>query len=262
MRHRAARLVTLVHHLTASEHRGPRRALRLLAERPLLLASDRIVVTSDTTRASVIAAGADAAAVRVVKPGRDRLGVRTAPPARRSSDPLRLLFIGSLTPRKDVLALLRAFAAVEDRAVLTLAGPVERDVRYAAEVRRSAARFGQRVRITGCLRDDALEAELDRHDVLVLPSRYEGFGIAVAEALSHGLAVVASRAGALPELVRDGEEACLVTPGDDGALARVLGELTLVPARVEAMQAKALRRAASLPVWADAQHAFAEALSF
>lgn len=259
---RVARLVTLVHHLTASEHRGVRRRLRLAIERPLLLASDRIIVTSDTTRASVIEVGADPARVRVVKPGRDRLGVRTASPVRGPHEPLRLLFAGSLTPRKDPLVLLRAFAAVRDRARLTLAGPADRDPRYAAEVLSAASRHGSRVRITGQLRDDDLAAELDRHDVLVLPSRYEGFGMAVVEALSHGLAVVATRAGALPEILRDGEEARLVFPGDDRALAAVLSELAGDRGQVEAMKARALLRAAELPVWADTQSAFAEQLVF
>ena len=146
----------------------------------------------------------------MVRPGRDRLGERSAPPAPGPGGRTRFLFLGSLTPRKGVLELVAAFAGLAGPRPLTLAGPDDRDPACAAAVRAAAAPLGDRVRITGALSDAALAAALASHDALVLPSRYEGFGIALAEALSFGLAVIASRAGAIPEVVRDGAEALLV----------------------------------------------------
>ncbi|MRG91934.1 glycosyltransferase family 4 protein [Polyangium spumosum] len=254
------RLVTLLHHLAASERTGASAKLRLFIERALLAASDRVVVTSETTATAAVAAGISRDRITVVRPGRDRLGARVAPPARSRDTPVRLLFLGALTSRKDPLALLEAFAAVAARAVLTLVGPADRDAFYAARVLAAASRFGARVRVTGALSDAALARELGEHDVLVLPSRYEGYGIALAEAASHGLALVSCDAGAIPEVVRHGEEALLVPPGDPRALERALVAVVRDDPRRVAMQHAALRRAADLPTWADTQDAFCRAV--
>ncbi|MDC0747233.1 glycosyltransferase family 4 protein [Polyangium mundeleinium] len=254
------RLVTLLHHLAASERTGASANLRLALERVLLTASDHVVVTSETTAGVAVAAGITRDRITVVPPGRDRLGARGTPPARSPGAPVRLLFLGALTPRKDPLALLEAFAAVAARAVLTLAGPADRDAFYAAHVLAAASRFGSRVRVTGALTDEALARELGAHDVLVLPSRYEGYGIALAEAVSHGLAIVSCNAGAIPEVVRHGEEALLVSPGDPRALEDALVRVVSDEQRLDAMQHAALQRAATLPTWAHTQDAFCRAV--
>ncbi|MDC3954253.1 glycosyltransferase family 4 protein [Polyangium jinanense] len=254
------RLVTLLHHLAASERTGVSAKLRLALERTLLTASDHVVVTSETTARVAIAAGIAPDRITVVHPGRDRLGARAAPPARTRGAPVRLLFLGALTPRKDPLALLEAFPAVAARAVLTLAGPADRDPLYAARVLAAASRYGTRVRVTGALTDAALADELGAHDVLVLPSRYEGYGIVLAEAASHGLAIVSCDAGAIPEVVRHGEEALLVPPGDPRALEGALVRVVQDEHHLDAMQRAALRRAATLPTWADTQDAFCRAV--
>ena len=84
--------------------------------------------------------------------------------------------------------------------------------------------------------------------------------IAIAEALAHGLGVVSTTAGAIPEVVRDGREAILVPPGDERALAAALVRVVRDPALLTAMQAAAIVRAQALPRWEDTQRDFAEAL--
>ena len=256
------RLVALVHHLAASERAGASARARLAVERLLLDAAARIVVTSETTRRALAAVGVDPARVRAVLPGRDRLGERFAPPQPAPDGAVRLLFLGALTPRKGVLALVRAMESVAAHATLTLAGPADRDHAYAAAVRAAIARSParDRIRVTGALPDDAVAAALASHDLFVLPSLYEGFGIAVAEALAHGLGVVSTTAGAIPEVVRDGHEAILVPPGDERALAAALVRAVRDPALLAAMQAAAIARAQTLPRWEDTRREFAEAL--
>ncbi len=257
---RPRRLVALVHHLAASERDGARAAVRLRVERLLLGAAERAVVTSATTADVLVRAGVAAARIHVVRPGRDRLGERASPPEPAADGVARFLFVGALVPRKGVLDLVDAFDGVAGSARLTIAGPIDRDPAYAAAVKAAVAAAGAHIRITGPLSDAALARELSTHDALVMPSRYEGFGIAAGEALSHGLAVVAARAGALPEVVRHGAEAVLFPPGDRRALLEALALLTRDRPRLCAMQAHALERARALPRWADTQEAFAAAL--
>src|SRR5262249_57611802 len=96
------------------------------------------------------------------------------------------------------------------------------------------------VRVMGTLSDGALASAVAGHEGVVMPSRYEGFGMAIAEAMAHGLAVVASRAGAIPEIARDGNGAILVPPGDRRALMGALALLVRDRARLDDMQARAL----------------------
>jgi glycosyltransferase involved in cell wall biosynthesis len=257
-----ARLVALVHHLAASERSGPSARARLLVERLLLDAASSVIVTSATTLRAVAAAGVDPARIRAVLPGRDRLGERAEPPLPSVDGVVRLLFLGSITPRKGVLALIDAMAAVASRATLTLIGPADRDLAYASAVRAAIARSParDRIRVTGALPDAEVAAALAAHDLFVLPSLHEGFGIAIAEALAHGLGVISTTAGAIPEVVRDGREALLVPPGDQRALAAALVRAVGDPALRAAMQAAAIARARSLPRWKDTQRDFAEAL--
>jgi glycosyltransferase involved in cell wall biosynthesis len=252
-----APIVALVHHLGASERRGLASAMKLAIERPLLAAAERVVVTSRTTRSVLIAAGVAPERVHVALPGCDRLGTRAAPPP--PADRTRLLFLGSISPRKGALETIEAFAAVADRATLTMAGPRDRDPVYARRVELAAAAFPS-IRFTGTLDDDGARRALGEHDVLVLPSHYEGYGIAIAEAIANGLAIVSTDAGAIPEVTRDGFEARLIRPGDVAALTDALRAITLDSSLRSRMQLQAIERARTLARWSDTQRDFADAL--
>jgi glycosyltransferase involved in cell wall biosynthesis len=84
---------------------------------------------------------------------------------------------------------------------------------------------------------------LRRADVVVQPSRWEGFGLGVLEAMLCERPVVATRVSSLPELVADGETGLLVAPDDPGALREALARLLGDPAQRERMGAAGLARA-------------------
>src|SRR5439155_10177967 len=98
-------------------------------------------------------------------------------------------------------------------------------------VERLADELPEQTEWTPSLPTDAVAAAMDEATLLVLPSRSEGMGRVVIEALLRGRPVVGSRVGGIRDLVRDGENGLLVEPGDGGALAdalvRVLAEREL-----------------------------------
>lgn len=139
-----------------------------------------------------------------------------APSVRREP---QLLFVGLLDEVKDVAGLLRAFATVREHhpgARLDVVGDGPRRAAY--EALTAELGLDDAVRFHGRLPRTAIAPLMRAADALLLPSVTETFGIVVIEALACGLPVVATRVGALPELV-DADAGVLVDPGDPQALA-------------------------------------------
>jgi glycosyltransferase involved in cell wall biosynthesis len=144
-----------------------------------------------------------------------------------------LLSVATLNANKGHEDLLHALASLpHTHWRLACAGSLTRDPGTADRVRATARRLGLdgRVSLVGDLDHPALEQGYATADVFVLATRQETYGMAVGEALAHGLPVVATRTGAIPDLVGD-EAGLLVEPGDVAALAealaRVIGDAPL-----------------------------------
>jgi glycosyltransferase involved in cell wall biosynthesis len=98
-------------------------------------------------------------------------------------------------------------------------------------------------------------------DAFVLPSYFEGYGMVLAEALAHGLPVISTTAGAIPDTVPR-EAGVLVPPGDAAALRAALAALLDEPALRTRLAAGARAARAVLPTWPQAVARFAAALDF
>jgi glycosyltransferase involved in cell wall biosynthesis len=127
-----------------------------------------------------------------------------------------VLFVGSLQARKDPVAAIETLARLPDDLGLVLVGP---DKGSGEEARRAASRLGVagRVEFTGHVDKGELASLYRGAACLLFPSRYEGFGLPVVEAMASGTPVVATASGAVPEVA--GEAAILVEPGDPAELA-------------------------------------------
>lgn len=149
-------------------------------------------------------------------------------PARPDPDRFTVLSVCRFYPRKRLAVLLRATAALRRRIPrlelrIVGGGPEARKLRRLAE----ALDLGPHVRWLGDVAQDDLAREYQRADVFCLPSVQEGFGIVFLEAMAAGKAIVAARAAAVPEVVRQG---LLVEPEDPEALAVALETLYREPA--------------------------------
>ena len=209
--------------------------------------------------------------------GRSDLGVAipgvtpapAAPGSQHSGGAPRLLTLASLTPTKDQLTLVRAFARLTDLAwSADLVGFDVADPGYAARVRHEVAEAGlkDRISVTGALTGSALDQRWDAADLLVLPSRVETFGLVVTEALARGIpAIVSAGTGAVEALQQgatvptdavqgtagptDAMPGTAVPPGDPTALAAVLRRWLTEPTLRRAWQQSALARRGNLPGW-------------
>jgi glycosyltransferase involved in cell wall biosynthesis len=259
---RCAPLVLLVHHLRCSEPgHPPMRALAHLVERLVARAADLIVCTSETTARTVRPLTRPGTPVEVIRPGWDThspLPLARARERGAGGEGLSLLLVGHWTPRKGILDGLAALARLPVSIALDLVGEQDRDLAYAARVRAALddPALAGRVRVHGRVSDDVLAGMFADADALILPSTHEGYGMVLAEALAAGLPIVATRVGAVAEVVRDGFEAELVPPGDVGALTRAVERLLADPDERRRRSALARERARTLPRWSESVAAF------
>jgi glycosyltransferase involved in cell wall biosynthesis len=270
---RARPVLSLVHHPLGDERGvepGTRRRL-LQRERAGLDAVHGVVVTSPFTARRLRELGVDGERIRVVVPGTEvppgAPAAAAAPgPGTQVAEPdaaPSLLCLGTVTPRKGqdlLVAALGGLAELPWRCALV--GSLERDPAFAGRVRAQVEELGLggRVVVAGEVDEAELEEWWSRSHLFVLPSWYEGYGMALAEALARGLPVVSTRAGAIPDTVPPGA-GHLVPPGDVDGLRETLARLLSQPARRRALAAGARRHAAALPGWAEQARAFAAAVS-
>ena len=238
-------VIALVHHPLALESGiTPETATALAAsERAALACVRHVVTTSPSTRRVLIADYAVApASVTVALPGIDAVAVSPRP----RKDAVMLLAVGAVVPRKGYDVLIDALATLTDLDWhLVIAGDRTRDRATADAVaaRIAASGLGARVSMRGAVADDELARLHADADLFVLASRHEGYGMAFAEAINHGLPVVGTRAGAIPETVPPGA-GILVDPDDVAALAAALRTM-IADTRARESYAAAARAAAT-----------------
>lgn len=259
-------LVALVHHPLAHESGIPAaRAGELLASERAALALTRHVVTTSHATAAAVTGGFKVPRERitVLEPGLSVDAVTNRPPCDNDDGrPLRLLAVGSLIPRKDYPTLLAAVARLADRALrLDIVGSPALDTACAAGIEAEISRqgLGDRVRLHGALERQALDALYAGADIFTLTTLYEGYGMAFAEAMAHGLPVIATGEGAVRDTVPPSAGMVLAT-GDVSGVTEAIARLCDDPGLRHQMAAAARAHAASLPTWADQARRLADLL--
>lgn len=165
--------------------------------------------------------------------------------------PNYILFVGGASPRKNNVALLRAYAqcsSIRDTHCLVGVGNQrERNV----DLNQVAQRLGitNRLVCTGPVSVSRLRQLYSAADIFVFPSLYEGFGMPVLEAMACGAPVITSNASALPEVV--GEAAILVNPIDWEELAQAIEQLLNDSVLRQLLRAKGFQRSKHF-TWAEA----------
>lgn len=256
------RLVALVHHPLAHETGlPPDEALHLKeSERAALSFAHRVITTSATTARLLnreYAVGENR--LDVVRPGTDPVpqSGRQAP-----GNVVNLLAVGSIVPRKGYDVLIAALGTIVDLPWhLVIAADPARSPQTTRALRSQieAMHLGTRVTLAGVVSGKRLAELYASADLFVLPSRYEGFGMAFTEAIAHGVPVVGTTAGAIPEAVPAGA-GVLVAPDNVDELALALMRLIGNPQERARLAAAARAAAKTLPTWEETGRLFARAL--
>ena len=242
------RFVALVHHPLALETGLPDGLRRDLeeSERRALAFVRRVVVTSHATAATLADYSVTADRIHVVEPGTD-----PAPQAKGSTGAdVQLLCVATLIARKGHDLLFQALAAVTDRNWRLRCVGSERDRTVGRRLRELVRQLDltDRVIFAGEADRGAIARQYDEADVFVLATWFEGYGMAVAEAIARGLPIISTRTGAIPEIV-PAHAGLLVAPGDvpalTAALSSVLSDSSLRRRLTEGARAARAR----LPTW-------------
>ncbi len=200
---RRAPLVALVHHPLALETGLSREDAEKLfeSERGALAAAHAVIVTSSFT-AERLSEDYDVPpdSITVARPGTDR-----GAPAKGSTDgTARLLSVGAVVPRKGFDTLIAALAPIADLVWrLTIAGDLTRDQTTVAQLVADIARHDltRRVDLLGTVPHERVTTLYSSSDIFVLASHFEGYGMAYAEAMAHGLPIIGTTGGATVDTV-------------------------------------------------------------
>ena len=213
-----------------------------------LALADAVIVPSNFVRATLEQLPVGVAPIHVVPFGAPP--PLPQPPETPSSGPLRLLYVGSLGQRKGLSYALSAVADLGSQVSFTLIG------RPASPHCAPLSSALEQHRWIPTLPHAQILEQMRQHDVLLLPSVFEGFALVIHEALSQGLPVIATANTGACESVRDGVEGFIVPIRDSQAIASCLQGLVDNRERLAAMRRSCLRRAAERS-W----HGYEQALS-
>jgi glycosyltransferase involved in cell wall biosynthesis len=244
------RLVALVHHpLAAESGLAAHRALELRNSEQLALQAMRhVIVTSEATKLALLSYGVTPDSASVVEPGTDAAPLAYA----TRGATLKMLCVGALIPRKGHDVLFEALAALPPRWHLTCVGSLEHSPATVRQLRAQLQRLGleQQVTLAGQVDAATLAWNYREADLFVLATRFEGYGMAVAEALAHGLPVVSTNVDAIAERVGQGA-GLLVAPDDPEALSAALDRILNDASLLESLAAGAALIRNTLPSWPE-----------
>lgn len=257
--------IALVHHPLARESGlSVEQSQRLYdSEKVALAHAHGVIVTSQTTAQTLIVDyGVRADYLFVIIPGVDRPALQPRP-INVATKSFRLLSVGAIVPRKGFDLLIESLFAVADREwTLTIIGDPTRSPATTAALEAQIAEFGltDRVTLTGAVSADLLADSYRNADAFVLASRYEGYGMAYAEALAWGLPIIGTTGGAIERTV-PADAGILVSPDEVAPLVDAFKQLLDDRATRESLTQAARRHGQSLPSWQTSSLAFAQALT-
>jgi len=220
----------------------------LRMQRRVIQRCDRVLTSSrETAREIQRSFGVSSDRIRMVYNGLDADFFR--PLNGEPKRPNSLLFVGNTDDsKKGILYLLQALTLLPEMVTLTIVDQGKPFKAYAPELVQRL-RLASRVTFTGKVSAEELRQLYVSAEAVILPSLYEGFGLPAAESMACGTPVIATRAGALPEVVGEDGAGILIPPRNSQALAQAILEVLRDPPRREKMGIAGRQRVEKLFTW-------------
>ena len=252
-------VISLVHHLRSSEQRPAwQNWFYRIIEKRYLYSVDGFIFNSKTTKS----------VVHNLMETRKKPSIVAFPPSNRfgtpltkdeaiaraqKPGPLRILFLGNVIHRKGLHTLLEAISIVPSAFNLDVVGGLQAAPGYANAMQEKATALGldSMVHFHGPLDHEMLIAKLRSAQVLVVPSSYEGYGIAYLEGMSFGLPAIGTTTGAASEIIADGKTGYLIEPDDPKTLFDNLSRLASDRRLLVKLSIQALERYRQQPRWEE-----------
>ena len=246
-------IISIVHHLRSSEKRPKwKNALYRIPEKTYLQSVDGFIFNSQTTRNVVEETIGKSRPHVVAFPAGNRFDPQFDEAMiefrAKVDTPLKIVFLGSIIPRKNLHTLLAAVSQLDPQSYqLSIIGSLDVDTGYIDEILQQVKRLklSKKVTFHGALNADKLITVLRDSHVLALPSSYEGFGIAYLEGMGYGLPAIGGRNGAAREIITHDVDGFLVNTDDPNSLAEHLWELASDREKLIIMSTAARRRGSS-----------------
>ncbi|MDP1545889.1 MAG: glycosyltransferase family 4 protein [Anaerolineales bacterium] len=219
-------IISLVHHLRCSELRPKwQNGFYRIIEKKYLNSVDGFIFNSQTTKSVVNGLMDHGKSSIVAYPPTDRFGKAISEQEikqRAEKQPLQILFLGNVMERKGLHTLLEALLILHPSSfILDIVGSLTTDPAYAKQMQNFVMSHGLSsvVQFHSSLNNQPLIEKLKAAHMLVVPSSYEGFGIAYLEGMGFGLPAIGTTLGAAGEVIKDGVTGFLIQPGDSHSLA-------------------------------------------
>ncbi len=261
-------VIALIHHPLAFETgiSADQAAVFKASEALALSYVKRVVVNSPSTAKQVSQfLGVQSDKIEVILPGTDRQAIekRSKEASKQSNGKLQLLSVGSVIHRKGFDILLEAlYPLIALPWTLSIAGDITRDDVAYKQLQKDIVRFGfqDRIHVLGAVTEEHLENLYRQADIFVLASRFEGFGMAYAEAIARGIPVIGTNAGAIADTV-PATAGLLVPPDDVQSLTIALRKMIQDEEYRLTLSQGASEVAALQTTWEDSSKRFSEVLS-
>ena len=245
-------VISLVHHLRCSELRPKwQNVFYRFVERKYLQSVEGFIFNSQTTK-SVVNEITDEKPSVIAYPPTDRFEREVSEQdiiERANKEPFRILFLGNVIYRKGLHTLIDALKDTSYQ--LDVAGSLNVEPKYVQTIwqQTSALNLQSSVFYHDALDNEPLIQLLRQSHLLVVPSSYEGFGIAYLEGMAFGLPAIGTTAGAASEMIEDGKTGYLIPPNDTQALADKINSLANNRSLIIEMSINAVKRYRSQPKW-------------
>jgi glycosyltransferase involved in cell wall biosynthesis len=249
------KVIGTVHHLYwCIQKNRIRRWLDKLIESIFISQFDHLIVPSAYTLNSVKEIVGRMPHAHIIQPAVERPNRGSFSKKRKyvQGKRVKLLFVGAIQQRKGVIELIRALSKVTYKDIfLYLVGDIDQRPEYVEKVKGIIGDHNliDRVRLCGRISTEELNRLYQEADIFILPSFHEGYGIVVAEAMQFGLPAIVSNITALPELIQEGVNGLLVTPGDVDEIAKAIDELSWSPEKRRLFANRSFEFAKKINTW-------------